>query len=193
MRRAPGLVEISRRDFCAIACAGVGAVAIAGCEDGDVGVVQTGALGGGDDQPPVDAPSGVHPGDAGVHDAPMGSNPDAGPTGPACSGSPVDVGAASAFAMSSPVYFSTGKFFVVRDAGGLFAVSASCTHEGATCAVSSGRIRCPRHNALFNYDGSIISGPVSRPLSHFAMCITSSGHVGVMTTQTVTASQRLNA
>ena len=53
MRRVPGLVDISRREFCALA-GGIG-LALAGCVDGDTGVVQTGPLGATD---PPDAGRG---------------------------------------------------------------------------------------------------------------------------------------
>jgi len=54
MRRAPGLIDISRRDFCAFACG----VALVACSDHDSSIVQTGALGPGDDDDgnPIDAP-----------------------------------------------------------------------------------------------------------------------------------------
>jgi nitrite reductase/ring-hydroxylating ferredoxin subunit len=194
MRRAQGLVEFSRRDFCAFA---VGGLALLGCTDGGLEPIHTGALGGGDDQaPPVDAKgvgdgspgtdSGILP-DAGV------SNPDAsGTSGPVCTGSPIDVGLPSAFQTNTPVYFASGKFFVVKDAGGYYAVSSLCTHEGATNVVSSGRFRCPRHGALFQYDGSIVSGPVTKTLSHYSMCTMSNGHIGVTTAVKVVATVRYN-
>jgi nitrite reductase/ring-hydroxylating ferredoxin subunit len=184
MRRARGLVEYSRREFCAIVGATVGATVLAGCTDGGVGAIQTGSLGGGDDSPPIDAPGGTG-GDA-------AQNPDA-MMAPVCSGSPTDVGAPTAFTANTPVYFSGGKFFVVRDAGGVYAVSAACTHEGAICAVSSGKFRCPRHGAQFTINGAIVSGPVNKPLVHYSMCTMASGHLGVMVGSIVPATTRLNA
>jgi len=81
----------------------------------------------------------------------------------------------------------------VRDSGGLFAVSARCTHEGATCVKQSNTIYCPRHGAKFQYDGTIISGPVVTGLTHYSMCMMANGHVGVVTSQTVAKAVRLNA
>src|SRR5215470_3683501 len=110
MRRATGLVDISRRDFCAFAGGCLG-LAIASCTDGSTPIVQTGALGpGGDDDNPPDAPSG--------HDASMPTDASAANM---CVGAATDVGPASSFTTGTPKYFSTGKFFVVRDAGGLYA------------------------------------------------------------------------
>lgn len=208
MRRAPGLVEFSRREFCAFTAAAAG-LALAACTDGGVGIVQTGALGSDPDaREDTDAPEGsvdarpgspdARPGSPDAHptpDAKPGS-PDARPapdasSGPVCTGSPTDVGAASAFTTGSPTYVSSGRFFVVRDSGGVYALTALCTHEGATCQVQSGEFYCPRHGATFTYDGAILGGPVSRPLVHYSMCVMSNGHLGVDTSTTVSSTTRL--
>jgi cytochrome b6-f complex iron-sulfur subunit len=180
MRRSPAL---TRRHFCALSAAG----AVAACSDG-VLPIQTGGLGGtgGDDQQP-DA-SQANPPDAGSG---SGSNPDA--SVGTCSGTETDVGAPSSFTTGNPIYFSSNKFFVVRDAQGLYALTARCTHEGATCVVQSGEFFCPRHGAEFTFTGAIIAGPVSSPLKHYAMCTLANGHVAVNTGMTVSASTRLNA
>ena len=125
-----------------------------------------------------------HDGSMPMSDAPMGA---------VCTGSPVDVGAPSTFTANTPVYISNGKFFVVRDAGGLYALTSLCTHEGAICAVSSGKFRCPRHGAYFTFAGAVVSGPVSQPLVHYSMCTMSNGHVGVNTSSIVPATTRLSA
>lgn len=187
MRRVDGLYDISRRTFCAIAGAGGFGLVIGSCTDGSTGTVQTGGLGTGPDaavKPPIDAPKG--------------SGADA-PTGVACSGSPTDVGPATTFTLNNPVYFSSGNFFVVRDSGGLYALTAACTHEGATTCIgtqngcsSSGTVFfCPRHGATFTFDGAVISGPVFVPLAHYGMCDLANGHLGVMTSTMVAASARL--
>jgi cytochrome b6-f complex iron-sulfur subunit len=183
MRRTDKLVEISRRDFCAFASLGL---VVAGCTDGSSGVVQTGPLG---TEP--DAPQGSPP-DArpGSPDARPG-NPDAA-GGPVCGSGATDVGAASTFVSGSPKRFSSG-YFVVRDSGGLYAVSSICTHEGATCTVSSGVFYCPRHGAEFTFNGDVISGPVFTGLVHYAMCFMPNGNVGVIKSQQVSQSQRLVA
>jgi len=121
----------------------------------------------------------------------MVSPPDAPPSGPVCTGSTIDVGAPSSYSMNSPKLFSSGRFYVVRDSGGLYAVSSICTHEGATNSVWNGDFVCPRHGATFTYNGDIVSGPVSRGLVHYAMCILSSGNAAVMTGQQASQSQRL--
>jgi nitrite reductase/ring-hydroxylating ferredoxin subunit len=193
MKRAPGLIELSRRDFCAFAC-GVGAVLV-GCTSNGPTAIQTGGLSGGDDDgndppdaggdvnPPIDASAGSGHG--------SGSGSAAAPTCP--SSGATDVGAASAFAMNTPVYISAQKMFVVRDSGGLYALTAVCTHQGATTEVQGSSIYCPRHGATFTFNGAVTTGPATKPLNHFAMCTLANGHVGVVTSMTVSASQRLDA
>ena len=203
MRRHDKLVEISRREFCAFAgCLGL---SIAACTDGDAHPVGTGALGETPDAPegePADAPASeidarpgdpdARPGDPDAHPQPdaMPGTPDAS-GGPTCGANATDVGAASTFTTNTPTYFSTGSFFVVRDRGGLYALSSKCTHEGATVNAQSTQFYCPRHGAKFTFNGDIISGPVFNPLAHYAMCILSNGNVGVVTSQKVAASTRL--
>ena len=143
-------------------------------------MIRTGALEGNPD-------GGVKPIDAHMPPPPDGMSatcPTSGVT---------DVGAASAFAAGSPVYVATGNFFVVRDAGGLYALTAVCTHQGYTLVSESGVFHCKLHGAHFTFDGAVIDGPVILPLVHYAMCTLANGHVGVITSQVVSASQRLQA
>ncbi|MCX5743210.1 MAG: Rieske 2Fe-2S domain-containing protein [Proteobacteria bacterium] len=173
MARTP-LPSWSRRDFC-VACLGtaVGAAVVA-CSD-DQRPIETGGLDGSN-------------GGSDLVDA--GSEPDATSAG-TCAGTATDVGLPAAFVLDTPVYITSGRFFVVKDVNGYYAVTSLCTHEGAICKVSSGRFRCPRHGALFTFNGAIISGPVNRALVHFAMCTLPNGHLGVTASMQVPAATRL--
>ena len=180
---------LSRREFCGGVCAGA---ILVGCTSGGIGAIQTGGLngggGGGDDDQQPDASTQNHP------DAGSGSNPPPDAASAAtCTGTETDVGAPSTFALNTPKYFSTGSFFVVRDAQGLYALTAKCTHEGATTTVDSGVFYCPRHGAQFTFDGDVISGPVSKGLKHYSMCTKSNGNVAVNTALTVPETTRLDA
>jgi cytochrome b6-f complex iron-sulfur subunit len=103
-----------------------------------------------------------------------------------------DVGAASTFMTGKPVYFQSGNFFVVRDAQGLYALTAACTHQGVTVVVEGAEFLCPAHQSTFSFDGTVTNGPAATPLVHYAMCTTGSGHVGVQTSMTVATNVRLN-
>jgi len=127
-----------------------------------------------------------------------GGSPDAAPlvdgtTGGVCpTTGAMDVGAPSKFVAGTPVYFSSGNFWVVRDAGGLYALTARCTHEGVTTIVRSGDFFCPRHGSLFSFTGAVLHGPATRPLGHLAMCMTAAGSVGVQTSVSADVNARLN-
>jgi nitrite reductase/ring-hydroxylating ferredoxin subunit len=163
-RIALPVVQPSRRDLCTGVLAGALGLFIAGCVDAGDGVGTGSTLPESDDlDGGLGADSGLG-GDAGL--------------GATCSGGEVDVGPPSMFA-ATPVLISASQVYVVRDAGGLYALSSRCTHNNVGLGVSSGRFRCPRHGALFTVDGVIISGPVSRGLVHYSLCILGNGHVGL--------------
>ena len=113
--------------------------------------------------------------------------------GGTCGSQNIDVGPAATFVANMPVFFSGGIFFVVRDASGLYAVSATCTHEGGTINVVGSDYVCPRHGAQFQFDGTVISGPAVLPLPHLEMCVLANGNIGVNPAVKVDAAQRLNA
>ncbi|HEY5951413.1 MAG TPA: Rieske (2Fe-2S) protein [Kofleriaceae bacterium] len=160
---------------------------LAGCIDGDTGIIETGPLGGGSGS--GSGSNGQGP-DAGNGTTP---SPDAGTAAACPTTGATDVGTATTFMSNKPVYYNGGNFFVVRDAGGLYAVSARCTHEGATCVVQTTQFYCPRHAARFDLNGGIVSGPVIKALPHYAMCMLPNGHVGVLTSMNVPKTDRLVA
>ena len=174
MKRAPGLIDISRREFCAFACIGL---VVPACIDNDAGAIQTGGLNGSD---------GSKPPDAGT------SQQDGAVTG-SCGGSFVDVGTPASFVLNMPKYFSANALFVVRDANGLYALTAKCSHQHVICNVQSTKFHCPAHGADFTYNGAVIDGPTSTPLVHYSMCTITGGHVGVQPSMTVSAATRLVA
>ena len=127
--------------------------------------------------------------DAAPSDAPPSDAPEAAQ----CPASGVtNVGAPSSFQQGSPTYFSSGNFFVMRDANGLYALTAVCTHQGCTVRARTSTFYCPCHGATFSLNGAVVSGPVFQPLRHYLMCQTADGNLGVVRNQQVSASTRLN-
>src|ERR1700733_8630173 len=168
MKRADGLYDISRRDLCVMA--GLGGLAIAcGCTDDGTGAIQTGGLG--TDLPPD---ASRHLDASGTGDGTMVTGDGGAGAG---SGTPTNGGVPATFVTGTPKYFSTGNFFVVRDAGGLYALTAKCTHQGATVVVQNSEFYCPRHGATFAFSGTATGGPAYNPLVHYAMCLMSNGDV----------------
>src|SRR4051794_9002908 len=104
MKRAHGLVEISRRELCVGGCVGL---LLAACTDGTSGAIETGPLGGGGHGPMPDAPT------SGGSDASVG-NPDGG-VAATCGPTALNVGLASSFVLNTPKYISAAKCFIVRD------------------------------------------------------------------------------
>ncbi len=211
------VLPLSRREFCALAAGCAAAAFLVGCAPADDNALTTGAIpddqGGGDvdasaviDQvdamrDEADAAEG-HEVDAGVRpDAHAAADagegplpPDAAPSGPVCSASVHDVGAPSTFTSGTAVFFSSLKLFVVRDGGGLYALTSVCTHQGATIIQrSSTQFYCPRHGATFDMNGNATGGPTKVALVHYSLCLLSTGHVAVDTTLRVTAGTRLAA
>jgi nitrite reductase/ring-hydroxylating ferredoxin subunit len=107
-----------------------------------------------------------------------------------CTGTATDIGAPSTFT-TTPKYFSANGVFIVRDAGGLYAVSSKCTHQGVTLTAQSTKFHCSAHGADFSLTGAVLDGPTSTALKHYTLCLLSNGNVGLQTT-TVASTVRLN-
>ncbi|CAN5366993.1 hypothetical protein BH11MYX1_BH11MYX1_50940 [soil metagenome] len=136
--------------------------------------------------------------DAAVDAPPV--SPDA-PTNGACSATGVDVGSGSTYAMNVPVILSAKRLVIVRDSGGLYAMSSACTHEGQTlcvgsttaCSSAGADLYCTRHGAAFSFTGAVVRGPANTALPHYAMCLLANGNLGVLTSMIVPATTRFQA
>ncbi len=118
---------------------------------------------------------------------------------PACgpaTGSPptgrVAVGNVSALAVGSMLVMS--NVVVARDANGVYAMSAVCTHAGCLLddrspTITAG-LSCPCHGSTFDGNGNVTGGPARAPLQHYAVTIAGDGSVTVDGSQPVAASAR---
>jgi nitrite reductase/ring-hydroxylating ferredoxin subunit len=119
--------------------------------------------------------------------------PDLAP-GSACGTGVVNCGAASAIAVGAAKHFSNNAgydFFLCRDAAGLFAVDAACTHAGCDVQLQSGHWYCPCHGATFQFDGSAPTGPAVTALPCWAVCIDGAGQVWVDPSTQVSSTTRV--
>jgi Rieske Fe-S protein len=85
--------------------------------------------------------------------------------------------------------------YLVRDATGIYAISASCLHLGGRIQPNGGGFACPCHGSQYNLGGTVTGGPapVGSVLSHYEVRESAPGAVLVIdTTKTVDASVRLN-
>jgi len=182
---------LSRRRFCALGAAGVGcalSASLGGCAaDGHPGLT-TGAL--------DDAGVNVAGNDAPLREPPGGDEVDgsSGVVTTACAGDgALDAGPPSAFTTAAPTFVEAAVAFVVRDGSGLYAVSATCTHQKCTLGLAGGGFVCPCHGARFTISGSVTVGPATRGLAHFALCLLPNGNVGIDPGTHVPTAQRLGA
>ena len=102
---------------------------------------------------------------------------------------PVKIGELKNFATEGmDTRFLKDGFFVIRGKDRLYALSAFCTHRtDARLNGKSGteKIICPRHNAQFALDGTVMRGPAKRNLSRFAITVDAKGQVTVDTSKTI--------
>ena len=54
---------------------------------------------------------------------------------------------------------------LVKDGGGLSAISLACTHLGCTVAQAGDGFACPCHGSRFRRDGTVVNGPATTPLA----------------------------
>ncbi|MFN7958930.1 MAG: Rieske (2Fe-2S) protein [Holophagaceae bacterium] len=91
-------------------------------------------------------------------------------------------------------YRNLGNFFLVRDATGIYAMTAICTHMGCTVGAPVGsQITCPCHGSQYDLNGGNTLGPATLPLVHFSVTEpTPGGMLVVNPAQIVGASVRLS-
>jgi cytochrome b6-f complex iron-sulfur subunit len=78
------------------------------------------------------------------------------------------------FVAGSPLDFTDGvvrfnkekKAYIIGGGGGVYALSAVCTHLGCITRFRSDErlIACPCHGSRFDLEGNVIHGPAPRPL-----------------------------
>lgn len=113
------------------------------------------------------------------------------PTGSPPSG-PVPAGNVSALSVGGMHTFS--NVVVARDSGGLYAMSAVCTHAGCLLDDSSGTMAaglyCPCHGSTFDAAGAVTRGPARAPLQHYAIVVAADGSITVDGSHPVSADTR---
>jgi len=103
---------------------------------------------------------------------------------------PHQAGHVSDFPVGSVTRIDAGAFLVLHDEGGLFAMTAICTHQGCTVDVAQGSLPCPCHGSVFDLDGNVVTGPAVTPLDHVQLTIEADGSVVVDTSVTVAPDTR---
>jgi len=108
------------------------------------------------------------------------------PTGPVAAGNVSALPVGAMMVMSNVV--------VARDASGVYAMSAVCTHQGClindTSSGVAGGLHCPCHGSAFDGNGAVTHGPAASPLQHYAVTIAADGTMTVEGAQPVSADTR---
>lgn len=74
------------------------------------------------------------------------------------------VGHPEQFSMGTETLFEKENFYMFRDAQGVYAISATCTHLGCTVARTGRGFECPCHGSKFGVAGTVEAGPAPRAL-----------------------------
>ena len=108
---------------------------------------------------------------------------------------PVAAGNVSALSVGTMLVKS--NVIVARDANGLYAMSAICTHAACFLDDSSSTIAaglsCPCHGSSFDASGAVTHGPAQSPLQHYALTVAADGSITVDGSQPVSAATRTSA
>lgn len=110
---------------------------------------------------------------------------------------------ATKFTAGSPVDYPEGtvrfdrerKAYVVGGQGGVYAMSAVCTHLGCITRYVSDEnaIACPCHGSRFDLEGNVTHGPAPRPLPWLEVTVDASGQLVVDTSVIIPRGKALKA
>jgi Rieske Fe-S protein len=107
---------------------------------------------------------------------------------------PVGAGNVSAITLGSLSAVAGEAVILGRDAGGLYAMSAACTHAGCPVSVVSiggtEELSCPCHGSLFDANGEVTRGPARAPLQHYLVDVAYDGTITVQGGMPVSADAR---
>ncbi len=103
----------------------------------------------------------------------------------------LSLGPAENYAVGAPVYDEQAGVFVKRDAKGLRAMSAACTHLGCTVRRQEAGFVCPCHGSRYDAEGRVIAGPAPASLAYYHLELDRQGRVVVDLNRPVAAEQRL--
>jgi len=90
-------------------------------------------------------------------------------------------------------YRKEGRFFLLADERGIYALTAICTHNGCTVGTAGPEgFLCPCHESEYDRQGRVTEGPAKLPLRHLLVREPSPGaFLEVDLTATVALDERL--
>ena len=107
---------------------------------------------------------------------------------------PVTAGNVSALAVGTLQAVPGEAVILGRDSGGLYAMSAACTHAGCMLSVTNAagaeELSCPCHGSLFDVNGDVTRGPALASLQHYQVDVAADGTITIQGGQPVSAQAR---
>ncbi len=90
--------------------------------------------------------------------------------------------------------FPEQQLWVFSDDGGLYSISAICTHLGCVVArQEEGAFFCPCHGSRFDAHGNVVKGPAPKALLHLELTVSPDGQLVVDHQKEVGMDVRLKA
>lgn len=157
-------------------------------EGGSGGAAESGAGGS-----PAVRGSGGGPGSGGAAGGSAAGTGVGGAPGTGCTGAAIAAGNVAALAVGN-LQIVGARIVLGRDAGGLYAMTNVCTHQGCAVGVvgAAGHesLSCPCHGSAFDANGAVTRGPARTPLAHYQITTAADGSLSVCVGSIVSASTR---
>jgi cytochrome b6-f complex iron-sulfur subunit len=88
------------------------------------------------------------------------------------------------YALDTLTLEQVARVYIGRDARGLYAINATCTHLGCTVkhvgvGLAPTQFECPCHGSKFDTEGRVLTGPATRALEHVRLTMSNDGRVVV--------------
>ena len=107
---------------------------------------------------------------------------------------PIAAGNVSALTVNTLQVLDGPNVVIGRDTGGLYAMSAVCTHAGCVVvtagSTAAAGLVCDCLGSQFDAIGDVTRGPAGTPLQHYAVDVDASGNITVHGDQPVAADVR---
>jgi nitrite reductase/ring-hydroxylating ferredoxin subunit len=103
---------------------------------------------------------------------------------------PIAAGIVSAVQNPSLLRVPGANAVLGRDAGGLYAMTSVCTHNGCGVSVVGTALACPCHGSRFDANGAVTHAPATRPLQHLQVDLATDGTITIQASIPVAADVR---